>query len=85
MENSFKEFNNHLQLFIWEMNNFSYITAREIWPEKDYNNVNKNHFWEKFLECDRSPALFYSRLDIYNRKKLYDYIICVTFQMKGTS
>jgi hypothetical protein len=84
MENSisFTEFNNCLQNFIYEMNNFDYLTACEIWKEVDYNYLecnkepllHSNHFWNKFLECNKEPLLFYSRLDILNREKLFLFI-----------
>jgi len=78
MEDSFENFNDYLQTFIWEMNNFSYFIACEVWPEGNFNTSSKsearNHFWNKFIECDREPSLFYSKLDLYNREKLYKYI-----------
>jgi hypothetical protein len=72
---SFTEFNNCLQNFIYEMNNFDYSMACEIWNEVDYNYLNNNHFWNKFLECDKKPLLFYSKLDILNREKLFLFIL----------
>ena len=79
MVDSFLHFDNHLQIFIWEMDNFNYHIAHKIWPEEDFNHSSsegpQNHFWNKFLECERSPVLFYSRLDLGNRKRLYEYII----------
>lgn len=76
MENSdFLLFDEHLQKFIWFIVSFDYNTAKEIWPEKDFNYLEENHFWNKFLECDRNPVFFYSRLDPVNRKKLYRYIM----------
>lgn len=79
MGDYFLNFDNHLQNFIWEMYNFDYFVAHKIWPEEDFNHSSsegpQNHFWNKFLECERAPLLFYSRLDYVNRKKLYDYIM----------
>ena len=79
MIESFLFFNNHLQIFICEMNNFDYDIACEIWPEEKFNFSNseekQNHFWNKFLQCGRAPVLFYSRLDLQNRERLFNYII----------
>ena len=75
---SFIKFNSCLQNFVWKMNNFDYTAACEVWPEARYNYQNdegpQNHFWNKFLSCGRSPALFYSSLDFENRERIYNYV-----------
>ena len=70
----FYKFDLHLQDFTRGMVNFNYDISREVWPESYFNNNDQNHFWNKFLECDREPLFFYSRLDVLNRERLYDYI-----------
>ena len=75
MDYSFIEFDEYLQIFIFEMNNFNYFIACKIWPEPNFNNLGNNHFWDKFLESDKDFTSFYSRLDPCNRKKLYDHIM----------
>lgn len=74
-DDSFYHFNRNLQRFIWTMNGFNYMKAKEVWPEPGFNHGGENHFWTKFLECNRSASMFYSCLDLENRERLYNYVI----------
>jgi hypothetical protein len=77
----FHSFDTQIQQLVWFANEFSYLLAREIWPEPQFNQGNPdafgnppNHFWTKFVECHRNPVAFYNGLDRKNRKVVFRYI-----------
>ena len=63
--------------FMWVQNNMTKELCEEIWSEKEFNykdwdtGKDINHFWKKWLEDKGNALIFWNRIDIGCKWKLF--------------
>lgn len=82
MITQFQNFNGYIHHYIIFINAFNYFIAKEIWPEDEWEpdppapgEMPTHYFWRKYLECKRNGLDFFAGLDLYNKSRIFEYIM----------